>query len=425
MRVGWVDFSAQERSRTLTVLGSLSQPGAVDELGIGIVRDAIADTLFPSTSTLLTKARYFFLVPYISRFMEEGRDAERRDPRALAEDYSNHERACAEGLLRCSDSTEGIIGRVALSGGRWVTRGPGELYWAPLRSLGFMRSGAPTSYFGQFVYLADARLRDRRPAYEKNDENDDGLADDPRSFRSMWNLPRSEYAAWKDDWKSWKTNASIVLTQEEAVFLRKRIVTSYPSSLYSLLLTDEATRTLALATLDGGGEAAGDSGFHAFLRNGALERINAVSPQLARTCALADAFSEMVYGCRIAYNMQLSGLVERGGDEWDEYSLRAPEVAGRVDLPGIAATFGLLGHSGFALVCKFMGRAIAHMQNGDLEGLQLEVRKREASIKGARRKIGREDQAEYAWRGGRRLPYRFANAMGIVREICEAGGCDA
>jgi hypothetical protein len=123
--------------------------------------------------------------------------------------------------------------------------------------------------------------------------------------------------------------------------------------------------------------------------------------------------------------MQLSGLVERGGDEWDEYSLRAPEVAGRVDLPGIAATFGLLGHSGFALVCKFMGRAIAHMQNGDLEGLQLEVRKREASIKGARRKIGREDQAEYAWRGGRRLPYRFANAMGIVREICEAGGCDA
>jgi hypothetical protein len=288
-----------------------------------------------------------------------------------------------------------------------------------------MRSGAPTSYFGQFVYLADARLRDRRPAYEKNDENDDGLADDPRSFRSMWNLPRNEYAAWKDDWKSWKTNASIALTQEEAVFLRKRIVTSYPNSLYSLLLTDEATRALALATLDGGGEGAGDSGFHAFLMNGALERINAVSPQLARACALADAFSEMVYGCRIAYNMQLSGLVERGGAEWDEYSLRASEVAGRVDLPGIAATFGLQGHSGFALVCKFMGRAIVHMQNGDLEGLQLEVRKREASIKGARRKIGREDQAEYAWRGGRRLPYRFANAMGIVREICEAGGCDA
>ena len=128
MRVGWVDFSAQERSRTLTVLSSLSQPGAVDELGIGIVRDAIADTLFPSTSTLLTKARYFFLVPYISRLMEEGHDVERRDPHALAGEYSDYEKTCAKGLLRCCDSKEGVIGRVALSGGRWVTRGPGELY---------------------------------------------------------------------------------------------------------------------------------------------------------------------------------------------------------------------------------------------------------------------------------------------------------
>ena len=174
MQVGWVDFSARDRNRTLAVLGSLSTPGAVDELGIGIVRDAIADTLFPSTSTLLTKARYFFLVPYLSRLMEEGHDTERKDPRALAGDFRSLERTCAEGLLRCSDSTEGIVGRVVLAGGRWVTRGPGELYWASLRNLGFMRDGAPNSYFGKFVYLSDARLKGRQIDYLQSSEHDDG-----------------------------------------------------------------------------------------------------------------------------------------------------------------------------------------------------------------------------------------------------------
>lgn len=46
MQVGWIDFSPEERSRTLTVLSSLSEPGSVDELGVGIVRDAMADRLF-------------------------------------------------------------------------------------------------------------------------------------------------------------------------------------------------------------------------------------------------------------------------------------------------------------------------------------------------------------------------------------------
>ncbi|WP_428847215.1 DUF6361 family protein [Olsenella intestinalis] len=52
VQVGWIDFSPEERSRTLTALRALSAPGSVDELGIGIVRDAVADVLFPGASAL-------------------------------------------------------------------------------------------------------------------------------------------------------------------------------------------------------------------------------------------------------------------------------------------------------------------------------------------------------------------------------------
>ena len=427
MQVGWIDFSPEERSRTLTVLNSLSEPGSVDELGIGIVRDGMADRLFPATSTLLTKARYFFLVPYLSRYLEEGHDDERQDPRALRERFRSLERKCAEGLLGREKLTEGIIGRIALNEGHWVSRGPGEIYWASIRSLGFMDRGAPDSYYSQFSYLADARLRTGSPHYQKsNDGKDDGLADDFRALGSMWKFPYSCYDKWRKEWDDWKQKASIHLTKEEAQYLRKQIITLHPETLYSLLLADEVLRNLATAVLYGGGEGLelGDSSFHTFLREGGLARIEELSPKVADCCILAENFSELVLGCRIAYNMQLSGLEENGEREWEGFKKRAGDVAEKVDLVGVGAALGLLEHGGFKGMKAFLSRAQECMEGNDLEGLKRAVAIREAEIKGTRKKIGRKGSDGFAWRGGRRLPYRFVNAMGIVREIQDAGGCD-
>lgn len=429
MQVGWIDFSPEERSRTLTVLSSLSEPGSVDELGVGIVRDAMADKLFPGTSTLLTKARYFFLVPYLSRYLEEGHDPSRQDPRALRNTFRDLERRCAAGLSNCErargNSDEGIIGRTILASGKWVTRGPGEIYWASLRNLGFMRQGAPDSYQAQFAYLADVRIRDRQYRNAPADGSDgDGLSDDRLAFGSMWSLPRGSYKEWRTAWDKWDAEASIALTQEEATFLRDKIVSSRPDSLYALILSDSELRSIALASAYGEGGSRGDSSFHGFLSHG-LARIESLSPSLARTCVIADEFSELVLGCRIAYNMQLSGLEEQGTDEWDRFAPRAAEVARRVDLVEVAKELGLAWHPGFQALKAFLLRSAACMEAGDLEGLEEQVRRREASIKGTRRKIGAKNAGDYAWRGGRRLPYRFANAMAIVREIDEAGGCNA
>jgi len=71
--IGWIDFSKDERDKALELLRLFQEQGAVDEIGIGIVRDAFADLFFPGTSTFLTRAKYFVVVPYIiQEKIEEG-----------------------------------------------------------------------------------------------------------------------------------------------------------------------------------------------------------------------------------------------------------------------------------------------------------------------------------------------------------------
>ena len=64
IKVGWIDFSSKDREKAMAVIDLMKENGAVDELGIGVVRDRLADILFPGTSTIQTRAKYFFIVPW-------------------------------------------------------------------------------------------------------------------------------------------------------------------------------------------------------------------------------------------------------------------------------------------------------------------------------------------------------------------------
>ena len=64
MNLGWIDFSDSDRKKTMDVLRLFQEQGAVDELGIGVIRDGFANYFFPGTSTIQTRAKYFFIIPY-------------------------------------------------------------------------------------------------------------------------------------------------------------------------------------------------------------------------------------------------------------------------------------------------------------------------------------------------------------------------
>lgn len=57
-RLTWIDHDSQARERSLRILALGRVKESRDELGIGGIRDSIADQLFPGTSTIQTRLRY-------------------------------------------------------------------------------------------------------------------------------------------------------------------------------------------------------------------------------------------------------------------------------------------------------------------------------------------------------------------------------
>ena len=61
MNLGWIDFSPTHRKRLESIMDLFQEKRVLDELGIGTVRDAFANTLFPGTTTIQTRARSVLL----------------------------------------------------------------------------------------------------------------------------------------------------------------------------------------------------------------------------------------------------------------------------------------------------------------------------------------------------------------------------
>ena len=54
----WLDLTASDRDRMRQVLDLFNEKGTVDEMGLGSLRDALSEALFPGTSTIQTRLRY-------------------------------------------------------------------------------------------------------------------------------------------------------------------------------------------------------------------------------------------------------------------------------------------------------------------------------------------------------------------------------
>jgi hypothetical protein len=108
----WLDYSERERQKMLDFVDLFRKHDTRDELGIGSVRDAFADILFPGTSTIMTRAR-------------------------------RAELDLVEPIER-SDDSDGNIGKV---GKNTLKRLPSSVYWQGLSIWG-IRSfrGAPVQY---------------------------------------------------------------------------------------------------------------------------------------------------------------------------------------------------------------------------------------------------------------------------------------
>ena len=173
MQLGWIDFSDTDRKQALGILTMMDEPSAVDEIGIGRLRDAFANIFFPGTSTIMTRAKYYFIVPYA--FKEALKNKNLTNFRQVIKEVEDKiERNCAEQMIKNSlGSNNGIIGSRSLANGEWVARKPSSIYWNALRSVGIFANERISS-MESYVKLA---LANRDNVLEKKQKDDNADED--------------------------------------------------------------------------------------------------------------------------------------------------------------------------------------------------------------------------------------------------------
>ena len=341
--LGWIDFSKEERDKALDILRLLQDPGAVDELGIGIVRDAFADAFFPGTSTLLTRAKYFVVVPYIIQEKIE---------------------ECGRSSLTARQTLEAINKEERRFGERMLEKHTSELYWNGIRTLGICKSNGLSLLQYVSAGLESCRARGRTLGTFKRGEADEG--DDLDAGGMLGFKPLDIGAIHK---KGWMKDADISLTNDEAVYLREKILSNVGGSLFAAALENDVD------LMKYGGD------FIAF----AEEMSRYVDGRTRHLLELACYFSRVVYAGRVRYNIMLQGdRSNEARERWDAFvregvpkESRMEEVLETLQIQG--ASFQHNSTAGFLqqLAVDFHGR--------DWERMDALIKKREKAIKGPER----------------------------------------
>ena len=391
MQLGWIDFSKEDRQKALDVINLLVEQTAVDELGIGIVRDAFANYFFPGTSTIQTRAKYFLIVPYVLKEAVDGRYG--KDVNKILSKIDSEEKECGIRLLKADEKAEGIIGTRVLPKG-WVSRKPSDIYWNGIRAYGIFRQGnlSISQYIAQAIKLKEqkamVKLGNRNDDAEENDR-DDSDAGDISNIR-FWDLPVYN--------EKWRENLTIELTDEEAYYLDKQIQKSTEGTLLAYILKSH----IDLNEYEGFAEMA------AVLKN-------KVTPQLADMMKLACDFSDLIYMARIRYNIMLSeGENDEALDEWKRVKKKIKQRA-KVDLDAVFRKLNIDNKPTYIFLCKLKEAFI----QSDIDAVDKYIRKREIQLKGINRaKLNRTKEFESSkWVGGRELNYRFSTTRRIVNDI--------
>lgn len=379
----WLDHRDDDQQRVREALAAFDQPGIVDPLGFGVVRDAFSDTLFPGVSTVQTRARYFLLVPWAYRRL----DVERVPPAKGRQRARELELATIEALRRGSADREGVIGQHS----RGTTQQlPSFIYWGGLGRWG-IRGFAGTRQ----EYVAGL---DRR-------RHVDGAVE------AAWpGLPGEPDGIFE--------GTTLALSADEAEFLRDRAVRATRGTYLELLVRDGHV---------------GLDGDEPWTHPLAAQAPEPIKQQLHH----ARLFACAVWGAGLLYNAELSRLLEADGQSplSTDYDARLDQWVETVE--GLAGEYMAWDRDAlWTLVESVNPRAtasrgfvdwwldrVAADPRGSVDDVEVRrrLRDRESQVKGARAKLAgrRARERSPGPQGGELMLFRWRQVRDIVADIHE------
>lgn len=391
MQLGWIDFSKEDRQKALDVINLLSEQGTVDELGIGIVRDAFANCFFPGTSTVQTRAKYFFLVPYILKDAVDGRYG--KDIDRILREIDADEKDCAKRLLNSDSKVEGVIGSRVLPKG-WVSRRPSDIYWNGIKRYGIfcIKDLSIQEYISSALRIENQKtaIKSTKYTYDEEENNTDDMDAGNIDSIKFWSLP-----SYDNDWRD---NLTIDLTKEESEYLNRQIQKETRGSLLEYILKNK----IILDEYDS---------FES-LRYVLSDKVDSKTADMMK---LACDFNNLIYMARIRYNLMLSECENKDAlSEWER--LRNDiKYRAQVNLDEVFFKLQLINIRTKKFLCDIQSAFMTE----DIDLADEIIRKRELHLKGSgRAKLMRTKEFDHSkWVGGKELDYRFFNARRIINDI--------
>ena len=302
--IAWLDASSEDQRRMREIVNLFSERESRDELGIGQVRDALSDTLWPGTSTLFTRARYFLFIPWCYRAAAEARNDVQKAA-ALAE---QNERRLIRGLIDAGEE-DGVIGG---SVGMAVKNLPSALYWGGMRTHGILNDATLSREDAIAAEIDRADTR-RTPTAEYQDElatwHDGGF------HPTLPSVPQGFPTAVPEGFK---------MPSFEAAWLRDRILASSPGTMLEHALLHRPDAESAVPWQDSVLMAA----------NG--ERVNVLDD--ARRFSILMNSASLMYNLMLAEAYELEGF-DRVENPVDDYRERLSQWADQPGLAGDVATW--------------------------------------------------------------------------------------
>jgi hypothetical protein len=274
-------FSEAERRQTLDALSGLKERDTVDELGIGAIRDALSDSMFPGTSTIMTRARYLLLLNWTYRALEA-----KEVPSAAAQRRARDLEARTIEVLRAWNPDAGVIGGQA---GTALLRMPSAIYWQALGTWSIRRfDGGQAAYFRSLDSFYRRNRERVRP--ESTDEAEETV-----------------YRNWDDELPvptQFPENETLDLTRSEALYLGSRYRLRNSDTLFAWLL-DNVSSPIDPAVA------------YPWELPTALESqgVSPIPGHLHARIQHAELFSLATYGAVLLYNLMLAEMVAGDAQE--------------------------------------------------------------------------------------------------------------
>ena len=379
IKVGWIDFSSKDRKNAMDIIDLMKENAAVDELGIGVVRDRLADLLFPGTSTIQTRAKYFFIVPWCMI------EAEKNFKNKV--DYlkrlNNIETDVIKALIKNEPSnTKGIIGKDSIG---TLKRKPSEIYWNALRTYNIMPFNISRNQ-----YISSIKTNKNHEVEEGDDKDSYYLDNDD----IRWNIIKAE--------KNWKDNLTLSLTKEESEFLKEKISRHNRNSLYSYIINNQ---DISLE----------DEDIYDLTFKNTL-------PEIVKSdLDLALNFGKVIHGAHIRYNIILrqKNLVETEDyeEQWNQWCNEMSQF--NWDKFNIDRIYEFAQTTkGTKEFIEGWFKATRELNNINLGQLDKMIEAREYSLKGQRAKLKNYGNVDVSkWVGLGMLEYRWRNVKTLVKDI--------